>query len=49
MSLNRKYLAAMSVEGDVADQILTEHSADMNRVGGAGRLQGEGRAVRRGQ
>ena len=32
MSLNRKYLAAMSVEGDVADQILTEHSADMNRV-----------------
>ena len=32
MSLNRKYLAAMQVEGDVADQILTEHSADMNRV-----------------
>ncbi len=32
MSLNRKYLAAMQVDGDVADQILTEHSADMNRV-----------------
>lgn len=32
MSLNRKYLSAMNVDGDVADQILTEHSADMNRV-----------------
>ena len=32
MSLNRKYLDAMSVEEKVADQILEEHSADMKRI-----------------
>ncbi len=34
MALNRKYLDAMSVEEKVADQILEEHSADMNRIKG---------------